>query len=194
MEEISKAGLAEAIGKLEMRLAPIEKLMPRLEMSLGLLVGPLAAVVTGGSFPRGLTATSTGKVPGGNGCDVVVAASTHYRETGRRIIRDPQGNPVDTCVTYEVTVRVTAQENNCPTGVTGTAVRTTTHVFEKTYCGSEADSITGSGASVGFDGVETDTTTFAHGTKVKVERGKPAGKTTVTVTYPDGTMATTTFP
>lgn len=193
MEELSKAGLADAIGRLEKRLAPIEKLMPHLEVSLGLLAGPLAAVVTGGGFPGGLTATSTGKAPGGNACNVVVEASTQYVAGARQVTRDAQGNVTKICVTYDVTVTVSVKEDGCPPGVAATPVRTTTHTFKKIYCDSEQDTVS-SGASVGFDGLETDTISFGHGTKVKVERGKPAGKSTVTVTYPDGTSATTTLP
>lgn len=194
MDETAFKQVTEMIAGLSDRLAAIETFMPQIERSLGFPagLGVLASVVTSGGFPRGLTGTIRGKAPGGNDCEVVVTATTAY-VVKRRTTTTTADGQTTTCTTYEITVTVTVTEENCPQGTNPMTARTTTHKFEKTYCGTDSDS-TSWGSTTGFDGVETDTLTFGHGTRVKVERGKPQGKTTITVTYPDGTSVSTVAP
>jgi len=166
------------VDGLAKRLGLLESALPNIETALGLVsgIGILAAIETTGSFlQREQKGIIKGKVPGGNGCDLVVTTSVTY-------VYD---KPVGECIRYKVFVKTVVKEN-CPgTRITPMAPKTSTHETTKIFCGDEGDKTT-KGITVRFDGVEIDTLTFEHGTKVKVERGKPSGKATVTLTYPDG--------
>lgn len=144
----------------------------------GLLPVLLFSITRTGGFPRGFTDTITRKRE--DNCDVVITSTINYELVSQ------EGD----CKTYKITITVTAQKVCSPTS-NSSKVRTTTHVTEKTFCGTDVDERT-TGETKGFDDKETDTIKYKHGTKITVEQDGDA--VTITVEYPDGTTATTSFP
>ncbi|WP_137931867.1 hypothetical protein [Mesorhizobium comanense] len=122
-------------------------------------------------------------------CTVTVAVDVKYELESSRTETNQEGKVVKTCSTYKVTTKVTVTETCDPGG--STQIGKTEHVSHHEFCDSSADD-PATGESVGFDGKETDTLAYPHGTKVTVD--KDGEKIKVSVTFPDGTATSLTVP
>ena len=120
---------------------------------------------------------------------MTVAVDVKYELESSRTETNQEGKVVKTCSTYKVTTKVTVTETCDPGG--STQIGKTEHVSHHEFCDSSADD-PATGESVGFDGKETDTLAYPHGTKVTVD--KDGEKIKVSVTFPDGTATSLTVP
>lgn len=202
LDGLEDTDVALRLGRIEMDLGTLKA---ALALRFGSLIGVLPTITLGpgAGLPEhnalsGLrSATIEEEVE--NDCKVVVKTRVNYERVEGPTVsaRDKDGTITRVCTTFKITITTRAGKE-CPEGSASQSIdeRTSTHTFKKAFCGSLTDDIDvpTTGESTGFDGVKTDTVTFPHGTRVKVEKGKPAGQTTVTLTYPDGTTATTSFP
>ncbi|MCP4640879.1 MAG: hypothetical protein GY851_10615, partial [bacterium] len=121
-------------------------------------------------------------------CKVVVTVTVSYTYKSHTVKTDKDGKVVETCTTYEVvtTVKVVEVCNG-----TRKEVGTSTHTSMETFCDGQTDDPT-TGQTKGFDGTETDTLKYPHGTEVRVEKKGEVVK--VTVNYPDGTTDSVSIP
>lgn len=178
---------------------PLSIRISQLERSLGRVHGLLAKAlpsITHGEF-EGNAVTDTVRHQRTEQCEVDVEITVAYDVESYRETENDDGEVVDTCVTYDITTTVEVTET-CRTdeGVKTTGKGTATHVSRKEFCDAAGDiTMADTGRTTGFDGKLTETLSYPHGVKVNVETkdgGSDDGKTTVRVTFPDGTGSSVT--
>lgn len=178
---------------------PLSLRISKLELSLGRIQGLLTKAlpsITHGEF-EGNAVTDTVQQQRTEQCEVDVEITVGYDVESYRETENDDGEVVETCVTYKITTTVKVSET-CRTdeGVTTTAKGTATHVSQREFCDDAGDITTAdTGRTTGFDGKLTETLTYPHGVKVTVETkdgGSDDGKTTVRVSFPNGTGSSVT--
>ncbi len=176
------------------RIALLETSLKRLEL-LEPLLHHILPIITVGGF-HGTDRTDTIEKQRTRECKTVVTVGVLYEIKSTTTTTNPTTGAVTRiCTTYEITTTIGVREI-CEPGST-TDKGTATHVTTKQFCIDGAGVPAGQdapqpGATTGFDGKQTDTLTYPHGTKVKVEL---SGTTvTVTITFADGTSTSVTIP